>query len=626
MTHRVRHCDNRGPAQSACRVLRRWSPGLVVLLLSALFAGVPAVASAQTAASNTIASAGRLSLGAPAAGGGANVDFWKVQLNGGDQVQIDTTNTAPSYWGDRFELYAPGTSDGSFRASPPVSSGRVGNGGPSTITLQAPYTGTFILAVCEDSQGNAPDCRTAVPPAGQSTPGDIANPMNPYTFATTLIASPCSASEQRATSTIAGAPSLSVGNCEAGGGENVDYWKVQLNGGDQVQIDTTNTAPSYWGDRFELYAPGTSDGSFRASPPVSSGRVGNGGPSTITLQAPYTGTFILAVCEDSQGNAPDCRTAVPPAGQSTPGDIANPMNPYTFATTLIASPCSASEQRATSTIAGAPSLSVGNCEAGGGENVDYWKVQLNGGDQVQIDTTNTAPSYWGDRFELYAPGTSDGSFRASPPVSSGRVGNGGPSTITLQAPYTGTFILAVCEDSQGNAPDCRTAVPPAGQSTPGDIANPMNPYTFTTSLATVTTTGTTSTSTATNRTNTTATSTTSTASSHTGSSTAGSGVRGSTATVRLVTFLKCTSVRRTERCSEALVNASSAFAARDKPASTTISLRGHVAARGRSATVKGHLEFIAGGSPRLARGSYVLTWTTKSGIRTLSARVSITIT
>jgi hypothetical protein len=300
--------------------------------------------------------------------------------------------------------------------------------------------------------------------------------------------------------TIAGAQQLTVGaggGVETGGGHNIDYWTVQLNGGDQLVVSINASAAggfngAYDAYRFELYAPGTTDKTFSSRPPLVTVAV-NTLPPGLTLQAPYTGKFVLAICEDLVQSGPtDCRSAIPNGVGTLPSNIVSPMNPYTFATSLgTGSPTAvqaSSESQAGSTIETASSTSTGDFDSGGGDNIDFWTLQLTGGDQVGFSiNASTADGFIGAYdsylFELYAPGTTDATFSSRPPlvtVSADAL----PTEITLQAPYTGNFVLAVCEDAtQGPVPDCRSAIPNGVGALPSNVIYPMHPYTFATSLA-----------------------------------------------------------------------------------------------------------------------------------------------
>jgi hypothetical protein len=127
---------------------------------------------AQAAPGHTISTASTLGTGVTATGGGGPVDFWKVPLRGGEQVELAVNgSTANSFI---FDLYVPATTEANFPKATAFTSGWTNYQVKSTITLQAPYTGTFVLAVCENVIPCSVASRTAV--------------MNPYTFTTRLIA------------------------------------------------------------------------------------------------------------------------------------------------------------------------------------------------------------------------------------------------------------------------------------------------------------------------------------------------------------------------------------------------------------------------------------------------------
>jgi hypothetical protein len=425
----------------------------------------PGFAAAAARVGHTIKNAQPLTLNRVNSGGNGAIDFWTVHLIGGDQMQIAThtpnlVGCCTSYY---FELFKPGTTDANFPQTPPVTgTATPGASTEAILTLQAPYTGTFIFAVCENVSG---DCRNV--DAGGGT-----NPMGAYTFTPTLvnggIKPGVGAKETRASPTIAKAPLMPVGNFEAGGGDAIDFWQVHLIGGDQVQISATTPylvgcCTSYY---FELFKPGTTDTNFPQTAPVmGTASPGASTRSTLTLQAPYTGTFLLAVCENVSG---DCRNV--DAGGGT-----NPMGPYTFTPTLvnggIKSGVGAKETRASPTIAKAPLMPVGNFEAGGGGAIDFWKVPLFAGDKVQIAISTPylvgcCTSYF---FELFKQGTTDTNFPQHPPVVAVQTpGASTEATLDIQVSSTETYLLAVCENVSG---DCRNV--DAGGGT-----NPMGPYTF----------------------------------------------------------------------------------------------------------------------------------------------------
>jgi hypothetical protein len=314
---KVRLCNSRMKKISLIRLVAALGvliPGLV------LVAGT-GVASASTGPGNTIATAGTLDVGDTASGGGGPIDFWKVTLNGGDVVQFATTT--PAYTTYVFSLFAPGTTDANFPQAASFSSQITNYQGvtaKSVIDLQAPYNGTFILAVCENVSGN--NCVNV--DSGSGT-----NPMDPYTFKTSFassVSNTVAASETKASPAISGSARMGTGNFESGGANAIDFWKVTLNGGDVVQF--SSTTPAYTTYTFSLYRGSTTDTSFPQAAALSTATTNYFGvtaKSVFDLQAPFNGTFILAVCENVSGN--NCVNV--DSGSGT-----NPMDPYTFSTKL----------------------------------------------------------------------------------------------------------------------------------------------------------------------------------------------------------------------------------------------------------------------------------------------------
>jgi hypothetical protein len=291
------------------------------------------LASRTVPAGHTIASAQLLPLGSAESGGGGPIDFWRVKLVGGDRVKFGVTYpTTNSY---ELELYAPGTTDASFPNAQPVDTAQTNSEvGTADLTLQAPYTGNFVFAVCENTS-----------PCTFVDNGDGTNPMNPYTFTPTLAGGPTKsqgAGEVEASPTIAKAPALPLSQFEAGGGNAADFWRVKLVGGDRVKFAVTYpTTNSY---ELELYAPGTTDASFPNAQPVDTAQTNSEvGTADLTLQAPYTGNFVFAVCENTS-----------PCTFVDNGDGTNPMNPYTFTPTFVG------EKTTTSLTLSKTSIAVGS--------------------------------------------------------------------------------------------------------------------------------------------------------------------------------------------------------------------------------------------------------------------------
>jgi hypothetical protein len=426
----------------------------LALILSGLgVAAVAAPAVAATAPGHTIASAGTLGGSDAAAGGGGAIDFWNIHLNGGDVVQFEATTSTNGNFS--FQLYAPGTTDANFPSATSFASYSTEGNEKTVFTLQAPYNGTFVLAVCEDTGGDCPSVDS----------GNGSNPMDAYTFTTSLatsVSGKVAAAEVRASSTIARAPALGLGHFEAGGAGPIDFWKVRLNGGDAVRFETTTSTNGNFS--FQLYAPSTDDGNFPAATTFATYSTEGDQKTVYTLQAPYNGTFLLAVCEDTGGDCPSVDS----------GNGSNPMDPYTFTTSLATSVSpgvAAKETRAATTIARAPVIGLGHYEAGGGNAIDFWKVHLYGGDRVQFEATTSTEGNFS--FELFGPKVNDGNFPAATWVSSNDTEGLQKSVFTLQAPFTGTFTLGVCEDTGGDCPSVDS----------GNGSNPMDPYTFTTRLS-----------------------------------------------------------------------------------------------------------------------------------------------
>jgi hypothetical protein len=132
----------------------------------------------------------------------------------------------------------------------------------------------------------------------------------------------------------------------------------------------------------------------------------------------------------------------------------------------------AAQSPAGSTIASASALTIGTSASGGGQNIDFWRIPLVGGDKVSIATSlpSRDVSGWPYKFDLFAPETADSAFQQAFPVSevSAEVGGATSQYVAVQAPYTGAFVLAVCE------------YPNTGCQALAGQARVMDPYTFTT--------------------------------------------------------------------------------------------------------------------------------------------------
>lgn len=423
-------------------------------------AGIASATSASAPRAHTIAAAGHLDIGRRASGGGGPIDFWKVTLNGGDVVQFNVATPDQTQY--EFELFPPGTNDTNVPTAAPFSSAGTNFSGKTVFDLQAPYNGTFILAVCQGPNVDNFNC-------GQVYSGGAINPMSHYSFSTsfaTKVSATVAEAETKAGPTIAHSRVMPVGRFEAGGANSIDYWKVQLSGGDVVQFNVATPDETQY--EFELLVPGTNDTNFPAATSFSSAGSNFSGKTVFDLQAPYNGTFILAVCQGPNVDNFSC-TAVDNGG------AINPMSPYTFTTSFaarVSAKVAANETKASPTIAHAPLIGTGRFEAGGGGPIDFWKLSLNRGDVLQFNAATPNGSTY--VFALYKGKTTDTSFATAQPVSSFVSNFSGKTVLDLKAPATGRFILAVCQGPNVDGFNC-------SEVDTGGADDPMNPYTYTAS-------------------------------------------------------------------------------------------------------------------------------------------------
>ncbi len=424
-------------------------------------ASVAPAVTATTAPGHTIATAGTLTIGDTASGGGGAADYWKVTLSGGDIVQFSVTTPDTSTYS--FGLYTAGTTDANFPAAVSFSSGTTNYDGSTVFDLQAPYNGTFILAVCQGPNVVGFNC------PGYVSDGQAYDPMSPYHFSTsfsTKISGTVASKETKSGATIERAPVLPVGNFESGGAGQADYWKVTLRGGDVVQFSVATQYGSTY--EFELYPPGLTSSEFPSAVSFSSSTTNYNGHTVFALQAPYNGTFILVVCQGPNVVGFNC------PGYVSDGQAYDPMSPYTFSTSFaknITAGVAAKETRASSTIAQAKKTGIGNFEAGGATPVDFWRVALNGGDVLQFSVATPYGSTYA--FGLFKGSTTDTNFPAATAVASATTNYNGHSVFDLVAPRTGSYLLAVCQGPNVVGFNC------PGYVSDGQAYNPMSPYTFT---------------------------------------------------------------------------------------------------------------------------------------------------
>src|SRR4051794_6451639 len=318
-----------------------------VLALLALLACSPATlasspalvappASCPASAGTTIASAGALTVGTCVSGGGRNtyLDFWKLSLTGGDRVQL----TVPSAVALELDLYSGDTTDDRFTTVRPadVQVTSPVSGSAQVLTMQAPYSDTFVLAVCQpvDYAADGGDCR------GISTgrAAKYRRMTQSYEFTSAPLGNACTSRPLRAGSKIALAPTLTIGACESGGGNDIDYWTVALNANDRLEL----TVPPAMADvEFDLFPPGTTDATFARTIPADSelAATTQGGATSqvVTLTISSPGPYALAACDPkalATTAGGDCRAIATGSGT----DFVLPMKPYTFTTTTITQP------------------------------------------------------------------------------------------------------------------------------------------------------------------------------------------------------------------------------------------------------------------------------------------------
>ncbi len=123
-----------------------------------------------------------------------------------------------------------------------------------------------------------------------------------------------------------------------------------------------------------------------------------------------------------------------------------------------------------SSIATAPELPLGQLVAGGGQQADFWRIQLFAGDRITFKAS--FPSIY--EFSLYAPSVDDFSYANANSVAN-NPGNAasGMTEFTFTSPFTGLGTLAVCEDVVSES-GC------GGGSYPKES---MDAYTFTATIA-----------------------------------------------------------------------------------------------------------------------------------------------
>ncbi len=129
---------------SRCRYARKLIA--VTAIACGTWASVAAPAGATGA--STIATAGELPLGSLVVGGGQPIDFYRVALSAGDQIDIDYDMLSQPNCGYLY-LFDPTVTDFNLAEAKAVSSVNVGPG-PQSVTLTSSFNGLGTLAIAID--------------------------------------------------------------------------------------------------------------------------------------------------------------------------------------------------------------------------------------------------------------------------------------------------------------------------------------------------------------------------------------------------------------------------------------------------------------------------------------------
>jgi hypothetical protein len=425
------------PRASIGAALRRFL-GVMAVLVCAL--GLWASA-AQANGGATITDAPELVLGAITESGwtdqpvdGTNGgEFWKLSMKGGETLSLDTTNFVLSSGcgGFSVDFYAPGTTDANL-PSAVVAVSR----GSGAASFTAPFTGTWIIFLTENGCDNTTES---------------------YDYEASLTAGPASAAV--GATTIAGAPELVLGQSDATGWVNQpvdgtnggEFWKLSMEGGETLSLDTTTFGLSSGcgGFSVDFYVPGTTDANL-PSAVVAVSRVSG----AVSFTAPFTGVWKMLLTEDGCDNTTES---------------------FDYDAALTAGPASAAV--GATTIAGAPELVLGQTDAtgwvnqpiGGTNGGEFWKVSMGAGETLSIDTTNFGLSSGcgGFSVDFYAPGVTDANFPAA--TATAALGSGATS---FTAPFSGIWTVFVTEDGCDNVTESYDytasksgATPPSGGAT-----------------------------------------------------------------------------------------------------------------------------------------------------------------
>jgi hypothetical protein len=132
---------------SRCRHARK----LIVAIAIACGALASIAAPAGATGASTIATASELPLGSLVVGGGQPIDFYRVALSAGDQIDIDYDMLNQPNCGYLY-LFDPTVTDFNLAQAKAVSSSNV-HPGEQAVTLTSSFNGVGTLAVAMDGPG-----------------------------------------------------------------------------------------------------------------------------------------------------------------------------------------------------------------------------------------------------------------------------------------------------------------------------------------------------------------------------------------------------------------------------------------------------------------------------------------
>jgi hypothetical protein len=153
---------------------------LLVAVVVACGAWLSIVAPAGATGATTIATASELPLGSLVVGGGQPIDFYRIALSAGDQIDINYDMLSQPNCGYLY-LFAPTVSDFNLAEAKAVSSVNV-KPGPQSVTLTSSFNGLGTLAVAMD--GPSTSQFSSYPPL--QSPVDQCTVVTPFSLTATV--------------------------------------------------------------------------------------------------------------------------------------------------------------------------------------------------------------------------------------------------------------------------------------------------------------------------------------------------------------------------------------------------------------------------------------------------------